>query len=187
MIRTFSHATLEALAEHATVPVINGLTDRLHPCQVLADLQTCAQAFGEDALGALKVAWIGDGNNMAHSWINAARVLGFELRLACPPDGLVRATVAEPETCVYVLTLFHPDACALTGEGGGMRGGQVEEELADVVTKEGPPGSEPAALEPPRILGDDPPPPPEEEDGGAIPALPVDDPPVDDAPPKDEL
>jgi len=74
------------LAVHATVPVINGLTDRLHPCQVLADLMTCAQAFGLDSLGSLRVAWVGDGNNMAHSWINAAAVLGFELVLACP-DG----------------------------------------------------------------------------------------------------
>jgi ornithine carbamoyltransferase len=94
MIRTFSHAEVTELAAHATVPVINGLTDHLHPCQVLADLMTCAQAFGLDALGALRVAWVGDGNNMANSWINAAGVLGFELVLACPDGYAPDATLA---------------------------------------------------------------------------------------------
>jgi ornithine carbamoyltransferase len=83
MVRTFAHAEAEELARHATVPVINGLTDLLHPCQLLADLQTMREEFGPDLEG-LSVAWIGDGNNMANSWLNAAAVLGFELRLACP-------------------------------------------------------------------------------------------------------
>jgi ornithine carbamoyltransferase len=65
------------------VPVINGLTDLLHPCQILADLQTVRENLGPD-LSSVKVAWIGDGNNMANSWLNAARRLSFELRLACP-------------------------------------------------------------------------------------------------------
>ena len=82
MIRTFAHADAEALASHATVPVINWLTDLLHPCQVLADLQTVRQHLG--GWDGKRVAWIGDGNNMANSWINAAYRLGFELRLACP-------------------------------------------------------------------------------------------------------
>ena len=82
MIRTFAHSEVEELAREATVPVINGLTDLLHPCQVLADLLTVRQQLGE--ISGRKVAWIGDGNNMANSWINAARVLGFELSLACP-------------------------------------------------------------------------------------------------------
>src|SRR5918998_1980736 len=82
MIRTFAHAEVEELARHATVPVINGLTDLLHPCQVLADLQTVRQHLG--GYVGKKVAWVGDGNNMANSWINAAYVLGFELALACP-------------------------------------------------------------------------------------------------------
>jgi ornithine carbamoyltransferase len=82
-IRTFAHAEVEELAEHATVPVINALTDLLHPCQVVADLQTMAEDFGSD-FGARTVAWIGDGNNMANSWLNAAHRLGFALRLACP-------------------------------------------------------------------------------------------------------
>lgn len=96
MIRTFAHSTIEALATHAEVPVINGLTDLAHPCQVLADLLTCSEAVGLDALSKMRVAWIGDGNNMAHSWINAARVLGFELALACPDGYRPAAEVLEP-------------------------------------------------------------------------------------------
>lgn len=91
MIRTFAQAEVEELAKHSTVPVINGLTDLLHPCQVLADVQTVLQAFG--TWEGKKVAWIGDGNNVANSWINAASRLGFELALACPegyePDAAI--------------------------------------------------------------------------------------------------
>jgi ornithine carbamoyltransferase len=82
MIRTFAHAEVEELAKFATVPVINGLTDLLHPCQVLADILTIRQHLG--TIDGKKVAWIGDGNNMANSWINAAYVFGFDLTLACP-------------------------------------------------------------------------------------------------------
>ncbi len=82
MIRTFGHEEVEELAQYSSVPVINGLTDLLHPCQVLADLLTVRQAFG--TLDGAIVAWIGDGNNMANSWLNAAYRFGFELRLACP-------------------------------------------------------------------------------------------------------
>jgi len=82
MIRTFAHAEVEELARNATVPVINGLTDLLHPCQVLADVLTIGQHLG--TYEGKKVAWIGDGNNMANSWLNAAYRLGFELALACP-------------------------------------------------------------------------------------------------------
>ncbi|MEQ1856318.1 MAG: ornithine carbamoyltransferase, partial [Longimicrobiales bacterium] len=93
-IRTFAHAEVEELAEHASVPVVNALTDLLHPCQVIADLQTVAAEFGSD-FGDRTVAWIGDGNNMANSWINAALRLGFDLRLACPegydPDPAILA------------------------------------------------------------------------------------------------
>lgn len=83
MIRTFDQSEVEGFARHASVPVINGLTDQVHPCQLLADLQTMTEEFG-DELRDCPVAWIGDGNNMAHSWLNAAAILGFELRLACP-------------------------------------------------------------------------------------------------------
>jgi len=82
MIRTFAQSDVEELARHATIPVVNGLTDRLHPCQVLADLFTVREEFG--SLEGIRVAWIGDGNNMAHSWLQAARRFGIELRLACP-------------------------------------------------------------------------------------------------------
>jgi ornithine carbamoyltransferase len=93
MIRTFAHADVEQLARHSSVPVINGLTDLLHPCQVLADVLTIRQRLG--TYEGRKVAWIGDGNNMANSWINAAYRLGFELVLACPegydPDPTILA------------------------------------------------------------------------------------------------
>jgi len=82
MIRTFDQADVEELARFATVPVINGLTDLHHPCQVLADVLTIQQHLG--AYAGKRVAWIGDGNNMANSWLDAAGLLGFELRLACP-------------------------------------------------------------------------------------------------------
>ncbi len=82
MIRTFDQAEVEELARYASVPVINGLTDLQHPCQVLADLMTIREALG--GWEGKVVAWVGDGNNVAHSWLDAAGVLGFELRLACP-------------------------------------------------------------------------------------------------------
>jgi ornithine carbamoyltransferase len=82
MIRTFAHQDVEELAKYADVPVINGLTDLLHPCQILADILTIRQHLG--GFEGKKVAWIGDGNNMANSWINAAYRLGFELAIASP-------------------------------------------------------------------------------------------------------
>jgi len=84
MIRTFAQSVLEEFARWGSIPVINGLTDLLHPCQVLADLQTVIDHFG--AYKRKKVCWIGDGNNMANSWLNAAARLPFDLSLACPPD-----------------------------------------------------------------------------------------------------
>jgi ornithine carbamoyltransferase len=98
MVRTFGHDRIEELARFSSVPVINGLTDLLHPCQILADLQTVQENFGED-LAPRKIAWIGDGNNMANSWINAAFRFGFELRLACPegyrPDDSILARARQ--------------------------------------------------------------------------------------------
>jgi ornithine carbamoyltransferase len=82
MIRTFAQETLEEFASNATVPIINGLTDLFHPCQILADLLTVLEKRGSFA--GLKAAYIGDGNNIAHSWINAALRLEFDLTLACP-------------------------------------------------------------------------------------------------------
>ena len=84
MIRTFSQDDTVVLSRYATVPVINGLTDLLHPSQVLSDVFTIQERFGD--IRKLKVAYVGDGNNMANSWINAAMRFGFDLQLACP-DG----------------------------------------------------------------------------------------------------
>jgi ornithine carbamoyltransferase len=84
MIRADSHATLAELAEHSSIPVINGLTDRTHPCQVMADIMTF-----EERLGPIKgrtVAWVGDGNNVAVSWMHAAARFSFTLNLACPEE-----------------------------------------------------------------------------------------------------
>jgi len=84
IVRANKHATLTELAEHATVPVINGLTDRTHPCQIVADIMTFEERLGP--IKGRKVAWSGDGNNVAASWIQAAARLGFKLALACPPQ-----------------------------------------------------------------------------------------------------
>jgi ornithine carbamoyltransferase len=82
MIRTFAHQQIETFAANSSVPVINALTDDLHPCQLLADVQTYIEKRG--SIKGKTVAWIGDGNNMCHSYINAARQFDFELRVACP-------------------------------------------------------------------------------------------------------
>ena len=82
MIRTFSHELVEELAGHATIPVINGLTDREHPCQILSDLFTIIEK--KNSYEGLKIAYIGDGNNIANSWIDAAARLPFNLAIACP-------------------------------------------------------------------------------------------------------
>ena len=97
LIRTFAHAIAEEMAASSTVPVINGLTDAHHPCQVLADLMT-ARERGFDP-GRMTVAFVGDGNNVANSWVEAAHVLGFTLRVACPegfePDRSVMRDAAD--------------------------------------------------------------------------------------------
>jgi ornithine carbamoyltransferase len=101
MIRTFDQADVEELAEYGTVPVINGLTDLLHPCQIMADMMTIRESVDPD-LSTVKVAWVGDGNNMANSWLNAAYRMGFELRLAFPQG-------------------YEPDAAILERARGGAR------------------------------------------------------------------
>jgi ornithine carbamoyltransferase len=127
MIRTFAHAEVEELAKFASVPVINGLTDLLHPCQVLADVLTVVQEFG--TLAGRRIAWIGDGNNMANSWINAAYRLGFDLTLACPegydPDAVIlkRAqsvanvrVVRDPDEAVDGADVVNTDVWASMGQ-----------------------------------------------------------------------
>ncbi|MFV2055810.1 MAG: ornithine carbamoyltransferase [Thiohalomonadales bacterium] len=84
MIRTFDHGIIQRFAEYATVPVINALTDQYHPCQLLADLQTYMEH--RDTIEGKSVAWIGDGNNMCHSYINAAKLANFHLNIATPKD-----------------------------------------------------------------------------------------------------
>jgi len=127
MIRTFSHAEVEELARAADVPVINGLTDLLHPCQILADVLTVRQHLG--TYEGKRVAWIGDGNNMANSWINAAWRLGFELTLACPegydPDAAILAraqrearvtVVRDPREAVEGAHVVNTDVWASMGQ-----------------------------------------------------------------------
>jgi ornithine carbamoyltransferase len=127
MIRTFAHEDVVELARYATVPVINGLTDLLHPCQVLADLMTIKEQIG--GWDGKTVAWVGDGNNMANSWMNAAGSLGFELRLACPegyePDHeiyernakLTRISITElPEEAVAGAHVVTTDVWASMGQ-----------------------------------------------------------------------
>ena len=127
VIRTFAHSEIEELARHADVPVIDGLTDLQHPCQILADLLTVRQHLG--TIKDRKIAWIGDGNNMANSWIDAAHVLGFELALACPegydPDAalLARAKSAgnvtlhrDPRAAVAGAHVVNTDVWASMGQ-----------------------------------------------------------------------
>ncbi|MGD8615302.1 MAG: ornithine carbamoyltransferase [Gammaproteobacteria bacterium] len=100
MIRTFEQEKVELLARYASVPVINALTDRYHPCQLLADMQTWFEHRGD--IGGANVAFIGDGNNMCHSYINAARQFDFQLRIATPagyaPDAAIVAEAGERVT-----------------------------------------------------------------------------------------
>ncbi|WP_295453450.1 ornithine carbamoyltransferase [uncultured Thiodictyon sp.] len=111
MIRTFEQETVERFAAYSQVPVINGLTNRLHPCQVLADIQTYVEHRGE--LRGRRVAWIGDGNNMCQTYMEAARLLDFELRIGCPvgfePDPALLALYAD--RC----EIMHDPAAAAAG------------------------------------------------------------------------
>jgi ornithine carbamoyltransferase len=126
--RTFEDARLRELARHCTVPVLNALTDTGHPMQLLADLQTVRRRRGR--LDGLRYAWVGDGNNMANSWIEAAGLLGLELTLACPsgyePDDgyLTRATslgakvrlVRDPREAVQGAHVVSTDVFASMGQ-----------------------------------------------------------------------
>ena len=125
MIRTFEHHSIEKFAAHSSVPVINGLTDLYHPCQLLADMQTWFEYRG-DIKGAT-VAWIGDGNNMCHSYINAAKQLDFHLKIACPqtynPDPKIVAQAKEevsvthdPKSAVENADLVVTDVWASMGQ-----------------------------------------------------------------------
>lgn len=93
MIRTFEHSRLELFAKYSSVPVINALTDLLHPCQVLADLFTIKEKLG--SVEGIKVAYVGDGNNMANSWLIAAGVMGFDLSVATPKDCAINGFILD--------------------------------------------------------------------------------------------
>jgi len=110
MIRTFEQAKLEAFAAHSRVPVINGLTNEYHPCQILADIFTFIEHRG-DIRGKV-VAWVGDGNNMANTWLQAADILGFTLHVSTPGGYEIDAKVAGVSNTACVKTFNHPlQAC----------------------------------------------------------------------------
>lgn len=115
VIRTFGQEVVEELARYATVPVINALTDLHHPCQVLSDIMTVVEKKG--AIDPLKICWVGDGNNMANSWIQAAARIGFALDLACPegyePDAGILA--AAQKDAVKPIRLMRDPVSAVEG------------------------------------------------------------------------
>ncbi|CAG35166.1 ornithine carbamoyltransferase [Desulfotalea psychrophila] len=129
VVRTFGQEVVNELAQYATVPVINALTDLHHPCQILSDIMTVIEKKG--AIQDLKIVWVGDGNNMANSWIQAAAKLGFELILACPegydPDAEILAAaqaegakpitlLRDPQTAVLGADVINVDVFASMGQ-----------------------------------------------------------------------
>ena len=129
VVRTYGQQVVNELAQYSTVPVINALTDLHHPCQVLSDVMTVIEKKGP--IEALKIAWVGDGNNMANSWIQAAGRLGFELTLACPqgyePDAVILkeaqaqalgpiTLVRDPKEAVASANVINVDVWASMGK-----------------------------------------------------------------------
>ncbi len=108
-VRTFSHSALERFSQRCTVPVINALTDLLHPCQLLADMQTFADHVGD--IRGKTVAWVGDGNNVCNSYINTAALLDFQLRIACPADYQPDATILAQASGHAEVIIDPADAC----------------------------------------------------------------------------
>lgn len=147
MIRTFSHANLEIYADASDVPVINALTDDYHPCQLLADVMTWTERRGR--IQGRTAVWVGDGNNMCHSWINAARQFGFNLRVCCPEGYEPRADIVaaagdsvsilhDPQQAADGADLITTDVWASMGQEGeqarreaDFAGFQVTEALMD--------------------------------------------------------
>ncbi|KAA0017775.1 ornithine carbamoyltransferase [Salinicola corii] len=152
MIRTFSHAGLEEFAAASSVPVINALTDDYHPCQLLADVMTWTECRGP--IKGKTAVWIGDGNNMCHSWINAARQFDFQLRICCPEGydprrdileaaGEHAVIVRDPGDAVRDADLVTTDVWASMGQEEeqakrerDFTGFQVTEALLDQATEE---------------------------------------------------
>ncbi|WP_369162479.1 ornithine carbamoyltransferase [Candidatus Thiodiazotropha sp. LNASS1] len=129
MIRTYDQSVLERFAAHSKVPVINALTDLLHPCQLLADMQTYFEHRGD--IRDKRVAWIGDGNNMCHSYINAARRFDFHLNIACPegydPDPTVLQAAKEQVSIVRDPLLAAEDADLIVTDVWASMGQEEEQ------------------------------------------------------------
>ena len=152
MIRTYGQEIVEEFARYSSIPVINGLTDLFHPCQIMADLFTVLEARG--SYQGLKFAWVGDGNNMANTWLEAAAIFGFDLTLACPegytPDQRVMEWALAKATSRIVLTtdpreaardadVLNTDVWASMGQEAEQKvrekafaGYQLNEELLDL-------------------------------------------------------
>ncbi len=142
MFRTSTHDRLETLANMSSIPVINGLTDRCHPCQLLADLMTVREAFGAD-LQSRKVAWIGDGNNMSYSWMQAAALLGFSLHIASPtnytlaPADVAQARAQNPKIVVdQDISAALKDADVVTTDVWASMGQEDETQLRQEAFKD---------------------------------------------------
>ena len=152
VIRTYSQELVQEIARFAHIPVINALTDLYHPCQVLSDLMTIKEKRG--ALDGMKVAWIGDGNNVAHSWINAAHILGFEMVLACPsgyhplpevmePAGQNVRVIEDPKEAAKGVDVINTDVWASMGQEDergkrlkDFQGFQVDQSLVELAASD---------------------------------------------------
>ena len=134
-MRTFDHSLVEEFAQNSTIPVINALTDSFHPCQILSDIMTIIEHKG--GYKNIKIAWVGDGNNVANSWVNAASVLGFDLRLACPDGHAIRQDIIansgadtmanieftnDPREAVKNADVVYTDVWASMGEEAELEG-----------------------------------------------------------------
>ena len=118
MARVNSHSTITTLAENASVPIINGLSDYSHPCQIIADIMTYEENLG--SIKGTKIAWIGDGNNVCHSWIHAAEKLDFTLHIACPPEFMpCEKTVQEAQGNGANIIVSH-DAHAMASDADAI-------------------------------------------------------------------
>jgi ornithine carbamoyltransferase len=134
-MRTFDHALVEEFAQGSSIPVINALTDSFHPCQILSDLMTIIEHKG--GYENVKIAWVGDGNNVANSWVNAASVLGLNLTLACPDGHSIRKDIIadagadtlsnilftnDPKEAVKKADVVYTDVWASMGEEDELEG-----------------------------------------------------------------
>ncbi len=134
-MRTFDHELVEEFAQSCSIPVINALTDSFHPCQILSDLMTIIEHKG--GYEKVKIAWVGDGNNVANSWVNAASVLGFDLKLACPDGHSIRQDIIthagaatmgnieftnDPKEAVKNADVVYTDVWASMGEEAELEG-----------------------------------------------------------------